>query len=63
MNKAAPLQARIDVAADGRVTAAYSELPEQPLPVPVQLRAVPVDYFDVSQLSAFWRGDLWLLSA
>jgi hypothetical protein len=41
-------QMRLDVGQDGAVKASYAEVPSQTLPLPIQIRAVPLDYFDVS---------------
>lgn len=46
------MQIRVDVGQDGAVTASYTEVPAQTLPVPIHIRAVPVDYFDVRPLRA-----------
>lgn len=40
-------QVRVDVSEAGEVQASYTESPSTTLPVPIHLRAIPVDYFDV----------------
>jgi hypothetical protein len=37
---------RLDVGQDGAVDASYTEVPLQTLPLPIEIRAVPLDYFD-----------------
>lgn len=37
----------MDVSEAGEVGASYTESPSTRLPVPIHLRAMPVDYFDV----------------
>ena len=41
-------QVRLNVGEDGAVDASYTEVPLQTLPLPIEIRAVPLDYFDVS---------------
>lgn len=57
---------RVDVKHDGAVQATYTEAPSQTLPVPIHIRAVPVEYFDKVvpfNIMAFLKSPMGLMAA
>jgi len=51
------LQVRVDISEAGEVGASYTESPSTRLPVPIHLRAMPVDYFDVRFFAELFLSD------